>query len=106
MQAIRGLAEQTARWFDVSSATHQAGGRASRARSSRLAVGQALSAGASLEVSVPIPLVHSIASASRLVVVLPALPVTPSTGTGEKRSNRSPAPDAPASSAPASGAQG
>ena len=30
MQAICGLAEQTARWFEVSSATHHAGGRASQ----------------------------------------------------------------------------
>ena len=62
---------------------HQAGGRAARTRSSRSAVGQALSAGASLELSVSMPLARSIASASRAVVVLPALPVTPSTGTGE-----------------------
>ena len=106
MQAICGLAEQTARWFEVSSATHQAGGRASRTRSSRPAVGQAFSAGASLEASVSIPLARSMASARRLVVVLPALPVTPSTGTGEKRRSRSAAPDAPASPPSASGAQG
>src|SRR4029077_16445662 len=96
MHATLGLAEQTARWFEVSSAMHQAGGLAASTRSSRPDVGQALSAGASLELSVSMPLSRSIASASRVVVVLPALPVTPSTGTGAWRSNRSAAPDAPA----------
>ncbi len=69
-------------------------------------MGHALSAGASVALSTSWPLARSIASARRAVVVLPALPVTPRTGTGEKRSSRSAAPESAASSAAGSAGSG
>ena len=87
--AISGDVDIHARWVLVSSAIRTAGGSSSGARSYRSASGHALAARAVRPIAYGRSAASSIAASRWQAVVLPAVPVMPTTGTAERRSTSS-----------------